>query len=92
MMPTRSPRLRYKAASLSTSEDFPAPGAPVIPTIKARPVRGKICFIRSEESDAPPSTFEIALATAVVSPAVILSIKRELMDHLHLQPTRPRNI
>jgi hypothetical protein len=41
MIPTRSPRWRYNAASLSTSEDFPAPGAPVMPTISARPVRGK---------------------------------------------------
>ena len=61
-------------ASLSTSEDFPAPGAPGIPTTSPRPVCGKTALINSAASAAPSSTLEIARATARASPANTRSI------------------
>jgi hypothetical protein len=69
MIPTRSPRSRYKPARRSTSEDFPAPGAPVMPTTRPRPVCGNTDFINAAAFPTLSSTFEIARATARVSPA-----------------------
>ena len=43
----------------------------MIPMIKPRPVRGKICFIKPETPSAPSSTFEIARATAT-NPRMLL--------------------
>jgi hypothetical protein len=64
---------------LSTRDDFPAPGAPVIPITSPRPVNGKIFFINCDASLETSSTFEIARATARVSPAAIRSTSDVLL-------------
>src|SRR6266540_862349 len=67
-IPTVSPRRRYACARRCARVDLPAPGGPVMPTTRARPVRGKS---GPRISGAPPflSTALIARPMARGRPA-----------------------
>src|ERR1041385_5900564 len=68
-MPTVRSCLRYSRASWSTSVLLPAPGAPVRPITRARPVKLKRAFSSSRDSGRLSSMVLMARATARTSPA-----------------------
>src|SRR5215831_12387346 len=68
MMPTVRSCLRYSRASWSTSVLLPAPGAPVSPITRARPLCGNTAFSREVDSGRPSSIMLMALARARTSP------------------------
>src|SRR5450432_203627 len=75
-MPTRFPSDRHSCARRCTSVDLPAPGGPVIPTTRARPVRE---YRAREISGAPPSrsSAEIAWPIRRGWPVITPSTRRE---------------
>src|ERR1700724_2765282 len=69
-MPTVSPRCRQRRARRSTRVLLPAPGGPVTPTTRARPVRGKMRPISSRTPGAAaPAAAGAAAAGAGALPA-----------------------
>jgi hypothetical protein len=71
IIPTASPPRRYSAARRSTSVLLPVPGAPVTPSTKARPVRGKISFRRFSDCGPWSSIAVMAREIDRTSPAQI---------------------
>src|SRR5438270_1866620 len=55
--------------SASTTVDLPAPGLPVTPSTKARPVCGYTCFITSTAPGRPSSRSRMRRALVRTSPA-----------------------
>src|SRR6185369_2626850 len=68
MTPTVLRWARRRAVSRSTSVDLPAPGGPVMPTTRARPLRAKTPARTSRASGRPSSTSVMARASARTSP------------------------
>ena len=68
-IPTFRPRARALRARAAVSVDLPAPGEPVRPVTRARPVRGKRCARRSGKRESPDSAHVIARATRGTLPA-----------------------
>jgi hypothetical protein len=100
---TRSPRRRYDWTRRCTSVDFPAPGGPVIPTIRARPVLGKSARKRSAapasvstaDSARPmsrtrPARTPSAIPAAVAAGSSSCAVREKaLRDHELLDLARP---
>src|ERR1700744_5964950 len=66
---TVRPLLRNSATKASISVDFPAPGGPVNPTVRAAPVEGSSARCRLPAEGPPASMIVMARATALGSPA-----------------------
>src|SRR5450830_314492 len=68
-MPTFLPAARAFRASAAVRVDLPAPGDPVRPVTRARPVFGKKVARSSGKRESPDSAHVIARATAGTRPA-----------------------